>query len=293
MSNSVPHQTALSDCRMVEHAMGNTCVPISPERIVVLDDCTFEPVLALGIQPIGAPIHNVNIPGQNNLNDIQDTGSPPKLEKILTLKPDLILGCAYLRDVYNQATQIAPTVIAPIETSSDWKAVFSLVAEVLGKSDQAMQIMADYTTRLEALRSQLGNRLKSIQVSVIRIHPERISLYAKDVFIGTILSDAGLPRPPSQNHSVPAINISKERIQDVDGDVIFVWTYGNDEQLAQSAQTALEKIQTDPLWQQLSAVKQNRVYIVPDYWIGAGPLSANAVIDDLFKYLVGRTYDSN
>ncbi|NCJ08654.1 hypothetical protein GS597_19510 [Synechococcales cyanobacterium C] len=46
--------------------------------------------------------------------------------------------------------------------------------------------MADYTTRLEMLRSQLGNRLDSTQVSVIRIYPNYISLYAKDVFIGTI-----------------------------------------------------------------------------------------------------------
>ncbi|PSB23096.1 iron-siderophore ABC transporter substrate-binding protein, partial [filamentous cyanobacterium CCP2] len=41
-----------------------------------------------------------------------------------------------------------------------------------------------------------------------------------------------------------------------------------------------------PLWSTLSAVQQGRVYEVPGYWIGDGPIAANAVIDDLFKYLV-------
>jgi iron complex transport system substrate-binding protein len=42
------------------------------------------------------------------------------------------------------------------------------------------------------------------------------------------------------------------------------------------------------LWQQLNAVKQGKVYQVPDYWIGYGPLAANAVIDDLYKYILDK-----
>jgi iron complex transport system substrate-binding protein len=285
-----PSQPSLSNCHSLTHAAGETCVPISPERVVVLDECTLEPLLALGVQPIGAPTRDINIPGQTDLSHIQDIGSPPSLETILALKPDLILGCAYLQELYHQTTQIAPTVIAPIETSGDWKTVFFLVADALGEVDVAEQVMDGYNARLEMLRSQLGNHPSSIQVSVIRVYPEHITLYAKDVFIGTVLEDAGLSRPPSQNQNIPAVNISKERIQDADGDVIFVWTYGSNEQLVTSAQAALKTLQTDSLWQQLSAVKQSRVYTVPDYWIGAGPLSANAVIDDLFQHLV-EEYD--
>nr|RNJ65105.1 MAG: iron-siderophore ABC transporter substrate-binding protein [Leptolyngbya sp. IPPAS B-1204] len=283
---TVNQSSGTQPTRAIEHAMGNADIPVQPERVVVLDDCTLEPVLALGVKPVGAPIRNVHIPGQGNLSQIQDIGTPANLETILALKPDLILGCAYLRDMYNQVAQIAPTVIAPIETSADWQAVFWLVADALGKRNAAEQVMTNYKTRLATLRSQLGERLKSTQVSVIRVYPNHISLYAKDVFIGTILADAGLSRPPSQDQDIPAIDISKERIRDADGDVIFVWTYGSNEQLTESAQIALEKLKIDPLWQQLNAVKQGSVYLVPDYWIGAGPLSANAVIDDLFKYLI-------
>jgi iron complex transport system substrate-binding protein len=67
---------------------------------------------------------------------------------------------------------------------------------------------------------------------------------------------------------------------------MFVWTYGSHADLAQQAQTALERLQADPLWAKLNAVQQGRVYEVPDYWIGLGPLAAQAVIDDLFTYLL-------
>jgi len=287
--SSLSPQQSPSDCHVLEHAAGETCVPISPERLVVLDDCTLEPVLALGIEPIGGPVKNSSISGQTDLSHIQDIGSPPNLEAILPLKPDLILACSYLRNIYNQVAQIAPTVIAPVETSGDWKAVFFLVADALGKTDTAGQWMESYNARLKMLRSQLEFHPNSIEVSVIRVYPDRITLYAKDIFIGTILDDVDLSRPPSQNRNVPVIDISKESIQQADGDVIFMWTYGSNEQLAESAQSALVDLKTDPLWQQLNAVKQNKVYVVPDYWIGAGPLSANAVIDDLFEYLANQS----
>ncbi|GAB4304305.1 MAG: iron-siderophore ABC transporter substrate-binding protein [Geminocystis sp.] len=276
----------LSECRMVKHEMGESCVPMETQRIVVLDDCTLEPILALDMQPLGAPTDNLNIPYEGDLSNTQDIGFPPNLETIFSLKPDLILGCAYLKDIYEQVSKIAPTVMIPIESSSDWKSVFFLVADTLGKTDKAEQIMKTYTERLNRLRSHLGKRVKSAQISVIRIEPEHIVLYAKDIFIGTVLADAGLSRPPSQNRDVSIINISKESIQDADGDVVFVWTYGSNEKLAEAAEKELKKLQSDPLWQQLKAVKKNKVYVVPDYWIGAGPLSANAVIDDLFEYLV-------
>jgi iron complex transport system substrate-binding protein len=271
---------------MIEHTLGETCVPINPNRVIALDDCTLEPMLALNLQPVGAPVSNVNIPNQGDLSSIQDTGSPPNLETIFSLKPDLILGCAYSQDVYKQATQIAPTIIAPIESSADWKSVLFLVADTVGKTDKAEQLMTTYTKRIEALQSKLGKRINITKISVIRIHPGHISLYAKDVFIGTLLADVGLPRPKSQNRDIPAIDISKENIHDADGDVIFVWVYGSNRQLLEASEAALKKLQSDPLWQELDAVKFGKVYIVPEYWIGAGPLSANAVIDDLFKYLV-------
>ncbi|MEO0836217.1 MAG: hypothetical protein AAFY16_09560 [Cyanobacteria bacterium J06642_3] len=48
----------------------------------------------------------------------------------------------------------------------------------------------------------------------------------------------------------------------------------------------LASLKADPLWSKLEAVQQEKVYEVGDYWIGNGVIAANAVLDDLHKYLV-------
>jgi ABC-type Fe3+-hydroxamate transport system substrate-binding protein len=48
-------------------------------------------------------------------------------------------------------------------------------------------------------------------------------------------------------------------------------------------QTTLEQLQDDPLWSRLEAVERDEVYSVASYWLGSGPLAANAVIDDLYQ----------
>ncbi|NJL39090.1 MAG: ABC transporter substrate-binding protein, partial [Leptolyngbyaceae cyanobacterium SM1_4_3] len=82
------------------------------------------------------------------------------------------------------------------------------------------------------------------------------------------------------------ISISRELLSQSDGDVLFVWTAENEAEANQKAQKNLEELQHDPLWKTLDVVQKNKVYFVPSYWIGAGPIAANAVIDDLFKYLI-------
>ncbi|WP_228055017.1 TroA family protein [Gloeocapsopsis crepidinum] len=114
--------------------------------------------------------------------------------------------------------------------------------------------------------------------------------YLKSSFGGSILEDAGLKRPPAQDIETKGANqrrIDKEVISLLDADVMFVWTYGYTSAIAQEAQTALKRLKTDPFWLSLNVVQQNRVYEVPaSYWAGFGPLAANLVVDDLFKYFL-------
>jgi iron complex transport system substrate-binding protein len=56
---SAPTSTSFSpvvpECRIIKHAMGESCVPIHPQRVVVLDGTSLANAIALGIQPIGTP----------------------------------------------------------------------------------------------------------------------------------------------------------------------------------------------------------------------------------------------
>ena len=91
---------------------------------------------------------------------------------------------------------------------------------------------------------------------------------------------SSIPNQP-YNNLIIFSKISLEGLNLIDGDVIFVATQSNDEQ------AFLEELKQKPLWQTLRAVQQDQVYPI-DYmtWKGQNLLAADAVIDDLYKYLV-------
>lgn len=289
--------SAIADCRIIQHVQGETCVPKNPQRIVVLGG--LENALSLGVRPIGSDgLGSLEIHLQDKLDGIEDVGGndAPNIEKILTLKPDLILAEEYVSIDYSILSRIAPTVLIPFKHSGQWKEVFMHYAEALDKTAKAEQVMSDYYARLEKFQQQMEGHAAETEVSIVRVYPTHVNLYLKDSFCGTIVADAGLSRPPSQDLTASEAQIlfgnsiqhpiSREKIEAADGDVIFLWTYDSQDKTAQQTQTQKDKLKAEPLWATLTAVKQEQVYEVPGYWIGNGPIAANAIIDDLFSYLI-------
>lgn len=164
-------------------------------------------VFHLSCHPVkGAPLNNFtpHIPTKG-IVDLGDSDAI-NLEKLLALKPDLIMGIKLsAAQIYPQLSQIAPTVVVEFNHSGEWKEDFAFVGKVLGKSEQVKQVMADYSQRVEDFLQKMNTDGKSnTQVSVVRLYPETITLYTKVGFIGTILEDAGLSRPPSQDLDLEA-----------------------------------------------------------------------------------------
>jgi iron complex transport system substrate-binding protein len=274
--------------RVVRHAMGETVVPASPQRVVVLDSGELDAVVALGITPVGA---FTLFEGddflsylRDKLKDVQPVGTigEPNLEAIAALKPDLILSNKTRHEkIYDQLSAIAPTVFAE-SVGAVWKDNFKLYAEALGKHEQGEQVIASYNARLAAFKQRMGDRLKT-QVSVLRVVEDGVRIIQKRMYIGVILDDAGLARPPAQNVDDRFQLVSFEKIPEMDGDVIFVSYFGKND-------AAYQRLLAQPLWKANQAVAAGNVFAVnDDVWqTGLGFTSANMVIDDLERYLAGQ-----
>lgn len=292
--SSIDAQISSSECRLVRHSSGEVCVPLNPQRIVVLG-VGFDTLLSLGIKPIGSTesgrkdysyLKNKTA----SVEDVGDAGSPD-LETIVALNPDLILGVDYLdRKNYEQLSKIAPTVLHEWEFREGWKKLLNMYGETLGKTDKAQQILTDYDARIKEFQAQMGDRLQQTEVSIVSVFGGRILIYLEETPCGAVVADAGFSRPDHHTEEffgeLGSVSISKELLHKEDSDVIFVWTAGSDEEMAQESQTTLEELKADPLWLKLNAVQQDKVYEVPSRWISIGPTAANLVLDDLFKYLV-------
>jgi iron complex transport system substrate-binding protein len=279
------------ECRLVRHAHGETCVPTNPKRVITLSVPSLGNAIALGVSPIATSVYFDDPPpylaAHLKSTEILGKQEPPNLERILALKPDLIIGLSFSSDsIYQQLTQIAPTVVDDWKGYPSWRDHFSFVATVLGRQGTAQQIWSRYYQRIEALKNALEQRHYDPEVSFAHTCCGTIDLDLANSFNGSIMADAGLRRPILQAVPIAGgiVRLSQERVMDIDGDVLFVAADG-----AKAAQT-ITALKQNPLWQKLRAVQANRVYPV-NYptWRGGNPLAADGVIDDLFTYLIGNT----
>ncbi|MFD7320989.1 ABC transporter substrate-binding protein [Streptomyces sp. NPDC059875] len=274
--------------RTLTHALGTTEITSAPKRVVVLDVGELDNVVSLGIKPVGyAPAE-----GDDGIPTYlkKDAGSPKSvgtinnlnLEAIANLEPDLILG-SQLRaaDKYDELSKIAPTVFS-IRPGFTWKENYLLNAAALDKTADAKSKLAAYETKAKQLGTDIGPNKPSI--SMVRYLPGKIRLYAKASFIGTILEDAGLPRPKNQQINDLAAEISPEKIDQADADWIFTGVYGDPKA------TKRDTAQANPLWKNLKAVKAGQAKDVPDetWYLGLGVTAANSVLDDLRADLVKK-----
>jgi iron complex transport system substrate-binding protein len=293
--SSISETLPPTNCRTIDHVAGETCVPSSPQRLVALSVPTMADALAVGVKPVGTILYFDEPPPylKGKLDGIEPVGTnnQPNLEKILTLNPDLIIGFQYVAEsVYGQLSQIAPTVLDDWKGYPSWKDHFNFVAEVLGKTEEAERVWAHYDRRIQELRAALDDSDRDTEVSIVRVCCGNLATDVKNSFIGTILNDVGFSRPPAQDIEVEngLVFLSEELIADMNGDIIFVIVDKDED-----SQKVFEQLQQKPLWNQLKAVQQGQVYPVNlPTWRGGNPLAADAVIDDLFEYLVEKQENS-
>ncbi|MFI9240234.1 ABC transporter substrate-binding protein [Streptomyces sp. NPDC053079] len=275
--------------RSITHAMGKTEIKKKPQRVVVLDTGELDDVTMLGIKPVGAVSPHMKTEGGfpsylgDKTKDTKDVGpmAEPNIERIMSLKPDLILSSKVRHaKVYDKLKGIAPTVFTET-TGAPWKENLKVHAQALGLEKEAASAMDAYEKRAKALGEEIKkkNDGKAPTASVVRFVAGPTRLYQKQSFSGIVLSDTGLRRPESQDVDKPMLEVSPEQIDKADADLVFVTVADDPKKTQQDA------VQGNPLWKGLGAVKNEKVFQVPDEtWMsGIGIQAANHVLDDIAK----------
>ncbi|MFR9779003.1 ABC transporter substrate-binding protein [Micromonospora sp. MS34] len=283
--------TATGQTREITHAMGATKVPAAPKRVVVLDTDKIDTALSLGVTPVGAATAGEarswpTYFGPEKLAGIKEVGvlTEPDLEAITALKPDLILGSRFRQEkFYDELSAIAPTVFTE-KVGITWKENFLLDGKALGREQQARDLLAAYEKRAREFGASLGDAAGR-KISIVRFIPGNIRVYGPDSFSGIVIGDTGLGRPERQRLDGKEDKrfdlVSPERVDEVDGDVIFVTAYG------EKAAGEQAKVSAGALWQGLSAVKAGKAHVVSDetWMTGIGVTAANKILDDLEQHL--------
>lgn len=281
-----------SDCRIVQHSMGETCVPNNSQRVVTIFHGILGNAISFGVKPIASSTLPLEQPFPEYLGDrvvgIESVGlqNSPGLEKILIQKPDLILVWQNIQSIYPLLSKIAPTVVIPWHGPSAWQEHIEFVAKVLGKESEKQHLWKKYYQRIDELKVALSDRYQNKEISIVAPSSQwGYWIMAKNSFCGSIINDLGLKRPKTQDIDTEDGYLhftSEEHLEMVDGDIMFALLYNEEDR------KAFEKTLQTPLGQKLKAVQQGHIYFIEDGlpWNGATFLAANVVLDDLYKYLV-------
>jgi iron complex transport system substrate-binding protein len=273
-----------AEARTVTHAMGETTIEGTPERVVLLTNDAVDDALALGVKPVGAVQSWIGDPWYDFIADemegVELVGEEvqPNLEKIASLEPDLIIGSKVRHEkIYDQLSAIAPTVFS--ETVGHvWKENFELYAEALGKKEEAKQRLNDWDAKIKEFQSEHADQLDT-EVSIIRFLPGMVRIHHNG-FPDSVVAEAGLSRPESQQSEEFASEVTEERIPDMDGDILFVLTFeAGDGEASKLKEEWMEK----PLFKELEVVKNGNVHEVNDiYWnLSGGIQGAEKMLEDL------------
>ncbi|MEI7026903.1 ABC transporter substrate-binding protein [Paenibacillus sp. y28] len=285
-------QSAASGPYTVKHTMGETQIKETPKRVVVLVNDAVEAALALGVKPVGMVrawgVEPYYAHLKSQLEGVQIVGdeNQPNLEAIAALKPDLIIGNKLRQEkIYDQLSSIAPTVFSG-RTNSDTFINFKVYAEALNKKEEGDKKLAEYDKRVQDFQGKLGDKMNT-KVSLVRFYlGDKVRVYYNDTFPGGILKKIGLKRPEIQDKPTFADIIGKERIPEVEGDIMFYFTLLDEK--GETTKTEKEW-QEETLWKNLDVVKKGKAIKVDDgIWNSSGGIiAANLMLDDLEKYLLG------
>lgn len=298
-STATATDAATSACepgfRLFDHeylATDPVCIPENPQRIIAVDAYSLETVLAFGVKPIASSSVKpfaVNYPElADRVAGVIDTGGPFNVETGLTTDADLIIAIEpWVGEIYDQASAIAPVVSIDFDEIM-WDGFVDLIGQVLNRPAQIEPLIVGYENRVERLRTTIAAQSRQGTISVVQFYNEALRLYFIEDLFPYLFPVSGLSALPEQTAALNGewrIEVSKEELELLNTDYIFLVTYAtNDEEIAAN-QAMVERLNADPLWQQLAAVGKEQVFVVPFYWNAGAVIGQHKMLDDLFQYV--------
>lgn len=270
----------------VKNVWGETAVPLSPQRIVVLDISFLDAFTALNQKVIGfAGTSDKKTPTYLD-GYLKAIGSQPQfvgerkqpnLEVLTALRPELIVANpdrhALIR---SQLEAIAPTVAFQDDSLADIQTMLDEFSRIIGLASQdksRQQALRDEVLRLRKLQSTPP------KVLVAGCFEDEFSTWTLSSFVGSLFEDAGAkyvfdgPPTPSEGKAEVA-KLTVEAIAQLDPDQLFL--YGD-----------VNRWENQGIFKNMRAVRNGNLHQVDrDLWARArGPLAAFLILKEYEQFL--------
>ena len=271
--------------KTIVHDFGTTKLKKVPKRIVILDNLYGEILNPLDITPVGATTGQADSQEFSTLFKKQYKDAKvvsvgwqgsPDLDKIAELKPDLILMTGEQEDLYDELSEIAPTVGYQINTDENWDyhETSLKVAEIFDKRDEMKKDLDRLDAReavfAENVKAKFGNQ----KLMYLRVTDNDIRYYAYGHF-GYLYDTYHFNRAETFNPDDMLQVIDPDKLKDINPDLLIVQ--------ADSQELLDNKLKNTPVWTSLKAVQNNKVIYADysTYMLGFGIVSQEAIMKQI------------
>lgn len=271
--------------KTIVHDFGTTELKKAPKRIVILDNLYGEILDPLDITPVGATTGQADSQEFSTLFKKQYKDAKvvsvgwqgnPDLDKIAELKPDLILMTGEQEDLYDELSEIAPTVGYQINTDENWDyhETSLKVAEIFDKRDEMKKDLDRLDAReavfAENVKAKFGNQ----KLMYLRVTDNDIRYYAYGHF-GYLYDTYHFNRAETFNPDDMFQVIDPDKLKDINPDLLIVQ--------ADSQELLDNKLKNTPVWTSLKAVQNNKVIYADysTYMLGFGIVSQEAIMKQI------------
>ncbi|WP_164129646.1 ABC transporter substrate-binding protein [Sharpea azabuensis] len=202
----------------------------------------------------------------------------PSVEEIIALKPSLVLLTG---DIPTQQKVKKSLLDAHVKVKSvnvdnfqDYDKYMKVFTKMNKRSDLYEKNVVDVSKRIEAIKKKVN--FKKQTYLMLRVSSMKNKVLKNDYFACEIANDMNMVNIAQDDSALDDINV--EEIMKKDPDYIFVVYQGEEKQ----AQEAYNKIAAMPGWDQLSALKNKHVKVLPKNYFQFKP---NAKWDKAYQYL--------
>lgn len=268
-------------------------------EVVGLEWGPVENLVSLGVMPIGV----ADVEGYSNWvsaapldEGVTDVGmrGEPSVDALVALDPDLVVATTDLAaNIVEQIEQAVPVLVvrgasaeAPIQQMRD---NLELIAEAVGKTDAAEQLLADFDAAVADGAQQIADAgLEGREFTMADGYQEgssvSIRMFTADSLVGAVGEELGLVNAWT-GEGDPDYGLAQTDVEGLTalGDVEFLY-YDNAAAVAEDPFAS--GLAGNAIWESLPFVEAGDVHRLPDgIWMFGGPLSVEQFVSALVDTL--------
>lgn len=250
---------------VIHDAMGReVTLTKKPERIVVTSASFLEPLHEVGGDVVGRPDSKTKMP--EYAKDKASVGKVYQIdvEKVLACEPDLVIVNKGMNEklVDTLESNGIQTAVLDMKSYDDVKNEVQVLAQITGEPQKGEQLIHDMDAKIQAIKDKIPQ--DAHRVSILHTTNQGLSVQLEGSIAGCTARLLGWDNvaagmtPLEKNPD--AAPYSLETLVEQNPEILFITSMGKLEE----AKAGMEQTMTEnPAWQTVDAVKNGRVYYLP------------------------------